>query len=399
MDVLFAAHRLIPAQGGAERFALELLAALSERGHRVRAIWIARGSDSGAAVRALPPGVEGTELAAVSTRADRSDYWRAHRDACGALESAVRAAPKADVVVTQLHGVPAGVASGVPAVVLVPSYESLCKSAFGAGAVVGRDGVAPVCELPRDCWTCPAASVLPEGERIAMRDQRRAQDEALARAHTLVACSHAMAAATRSWTKRAAEVVAPVGDPPSANGRHGGHTLVAAAGWVPHKGVELVEPIVRGLRGRSVVVTDAGLSACARRRLVELGASLRDEPLGAVLEGAGACIVASQWPEPFCRTAFEAQACGVPVVAPRTGGLPEHVAPCGLIDPDAGAAAYVAAVRALDDAGAWAAASAAARTHAAAVSEGRPLERAVAIVERAGQAGRAPARARRRGHG
>lgn len=386
MEVLFAAQRLVPGRGGAERFALELLGALSERGHRVRAIWIAGGSDSGAAVRELPPGVEGTELPAIAARADRSDYWRAHREGCGVLESAVRAAPKADVVVTQLHAAPAGVASGAPAVVLVPSYESLCRSAFGAGAVVEPGGVAPVCALPRDCWTCPAASALPEDERAAMRDQRRAQDEALVRAHTLVACSHAMAAATRLWTGRATEVVEPVGDPPSADGRHGGHTLLAAAGWAPHKGVELVESIVRGLRGRSVVVTDVGLASGTRGRLVELGASLRDEPLEAVLEGAGACIVPSQWPEPFCRIAFEAQACGVPVVAPRTGGLPEHVAPGGLVDPDAGAAAYVDAVRALDDSRVWEAASTAARTHAAAVIEGRPLERALAIVERAARA-------------
>jgi glycosyltransferase involved in cell wall biosynthesis len=363
----------------------------------VRAIWIAGGSGSGAAVRALPPGVEGTELPAVPAGADRSGYWRAHREACDALESAVRAAPRADVVLTQLHAAPAGVASGAPAVVLVPSYESLCKSAFGAGAVVGRDGVAPVCALPRDCWTCPAAGALAEDERTAMRDQRRAQDEALARAHALVACSHAMAAATRLWTGRAAEVVEPIAGAPAAHGRHEGHTLVAAAGWAPHKGVELVEPIVRGLRGRSVVVTDVGLPLRRRRRLMELGASLRNGPIATLLEGAGACIVPSQWPEPFCRTAFEAQACGVPVVAPRTGGLPEHVAPGGLVDPDAGAAAYVDAVRALDDAGAWAAASAAARTHAAVVIKGRPLERALAIVERAGRASRAPAPAPRRG--
>jgi hypothetical protein len=383
VDVLFAAEYLIPARGGAERFGLELLAALAGRGHRVRALWIDGGADSDAAVHALPPGVEGGALPAVPARADRSDYWRAHRESCAALAAAIAAAPPADVVVTQLHAAPAAAASDAPAVVLLPSYESLCKTAFGVGAVVGTDTVEPLCPLPRDCWTCPAAAVLSREERAAMRDQRRAQDDALAHAHTLVACSHAMAAATRIWTGRDAEVAEPVGGPPSANGRHGGHTLVACAAWVPHKGAELVEPIVSGLRGRSIVVTSAGLSARERDRFAELGATLRDGPLGQVLEGAGACVVPSQWAEPYCRIAFEAQACGVPVVAPRTGGLPEHVAPGGLVDADAGAAAYVDAVRALDDEGAWAAASTTARGHAAAVVDSKPLERALAIVERA----------------
>jgi hypothetical protein len=381
VEVLFAAESLVPARGGAERFALELLAALAARSHRVRALWIAGGVDSAAAVHALPDGVEGIELGAVPVRPDRSDYWRVHRERCAALAAAISSAPAADVLVTQLHGAPAAVAAGAPAVVFLPSYESLCKIAFQGGA----EGAAPGCAPPRDCWTCPAARALAQDERAALRDQRRGQERALERAHTLVACSEAMAAAARVWTGRAAEVVAPVAQPPRAAGRHGGHTLLAAAGWARHKGVELLEPIVRGLNGRSIMVTSAGLPRAMGERLTELGANLQEEPLAAVLEGAGACVVPSQWPEPFCRIAFEAQACGVPVVAPRTGGLPEHVAPGGLVDPGAPAADYVAAVRALDDAAAWADASAAAYAHAAAVTDGRPLERAVAIVERAGR--------------
>lgn len=41
--ILFAAERLLPARGGAERFALELLGALAARGHDVRAVWLAGG--------------------------------------------------------------------------------------------------------------------------------------------------------------------------------------------------------------------------------------------------------------------------------------------------------------------------------------------------------------------
>jgi glycosyltransferase involved in cell wall biosynthesis len=93
--------------------------------------------------------------------------------------------------------------------------------------------------------------------------------------------------------------------------------------------------------------------------------------------------VPSQWPEPFGRIAFEAQACGVPVIAPRAGGLAEHVAPQGLVAPDAGAADYVAAVRSLDEPSAWAPASSAARAAAGAVLARRPLQRAADAVEAA----------------
>ena len=47
LEVLFVAESLVPARGGAERFALELLSALARRGHRVRARWLqgTKGSD------------------------------------------------------------------------------------------------------------------------------------------------------------------------------------------------------------------------------------------------------------------------------------------------------------------------------------------------------------------
>ena len=381
LEVLFVAESLVPARGGAERFALELLSALARRGHRVRARWLQGGADSRAAIHALPEGVEGDAVPAVAR--ERAAYWRTTRARCAVLSDAVAAAPRADVVVTQLHGAPAAFAADAPVVLLLPSYESLCKTAFGVGATVRADAFEPVCPPPRDCEGCLAARALAQPERVALRAQRVAQDDALARAHTLIACSQAVAAAVREWTGRSAAVIPSVGEAPATSGRHAGHVLVAAAGWGPHKGSDLVEPIVRGLAGRAVTVTRAGLDDELQVRLRALGASLRDEPLGRVLDGAHACIVPSRWPEPFCRIAFEAQSCGVPVVAPRNGGLPEHVAPGGLVDPAAGPEEYLAALAALEDEHAWSAASTEARDRAASVVASRPLDRVVEAVEAA----------------
>jgi len=378
LDILFAAESLLPARGGAERFALELLEELAGRGHRVRALWLSGGGDAAAAVHALPGGVDGRELPAPPR--DPANYWAAIDARRDVLTAAVRAETAPDVAITQLHGAPAALEARAPFVVLLPSYESLCKIAHGPGAEVLADSVRPLCPPPRDCVGCPLAEP-------GAGPSRRAQDAALAGAHALLACSEAVAAAARAWTGHR-NVVADrcVALAPAADGAHGGHVLLAAGVWAIHKGVALLEPITAGLGGRGVVVTAAGLSASTAARLAVLGADLRDAPIARALDGARACVVPSQWPEPFCRIACEAQACGVPVIAPRTGGLPEHVAAGGLLAPDAGPADYVAAVRSLDDVSAWEYASAAARAAAGAVLSEEPLARTADAVEAAAAA-------------
>jgi hypothetical protein len=64
LDIMFAAEALLPARGGAERFALELLGELSGRGHRVRALWLRADDPAAAAIRELPPEVVGRALPA-----------------------------------------------------------------------------------------------------------------------------------------------------------------------------------------------------------------------------------------------------------------------------------------------------------------------------------------------
>ncbi len=64
-------------------------------------------------------------------------------------------------------------------------------------------------------------------------------------------------------------------------------------------------------------------------------------------------LATASWTEQFCRVAIEAMACGVPVVATRTGALPEVVGPAGILveqrDPDA----LHEALRSLLDDGLW----------------------------------------------
>jgi hypothetical protein len=321
IDVLVAAFGLTaPAPGGAERHLAELIGELERRGHGVRVVGGADGPD-------------------------RS--WAARRARATALAGEVDSSLPADVVVTQLHAAPAAVRRHTPAVLLLPSFESLCKHAFGLDP----------CPAPRDCRACPAAA----RGGAALAAMRDGQERALREARVLIAPSAAVAEEVRAWCGREAQVVAPVGDPPAARARFGGPIVMAAARWGPHKGSELIGPIRAALAPRTVQV--------------------RSGMTGEILEGAHAVVVPSVGIEAFGRLAWEAQSAGIPVVASAVGGLCEHVAPGGLAEPRAEALA--AKVRALDDRSAWDRAAAAARAAAEEVTRTRPLARAADLVEAA----------------
>ncbi len=402
--ILFAAERLLPARGGAERFALELLGALAERGHDVRAVWLAdgggeepepvtpragrmpsagrvpagrRAAEGGASLARLPAGV-----AARPARAPiAGGYWAdkaARRGAVAAAVAAEVAADRPDVVVTQLHAAPGALeaAPGVASVLLLPSYESLCKYAFDAGSS---------CGAMRDCVRCPRARALPEGEAAHLRASRRAHGAALAAATELLAPSAAVANAVQAWCGRRPQVAAWVAATPEpARARAGGHVLLAAAQWSANKGADLLAPLVGRLSDRDVVVTPAGLGADERRAIGAAGnVWFMASSIQRLLEGASVCLVPSRWPEPFGRVAFEAQAAGVPVLASAAGGLVEFVPEQALLPVDATADAWASAVRALEDREAWVAARGRALVAASAILGARPLERAAALVERA----------------
>ena len=198
---------------------------------------------------------------------------------------------------TQLHSAPAVIATaaaaGVPSVLLLPSYESLCQLAFDAGSE---------CHPETRCRGCPALEGLPASERAELARSRDEHEASLAAASAIVAPSRFVADACFGWSRRRAVVVSPVGaPPPDAEARPDGPLIALASRWTRNKGAELLA------------------------ELGEVHSTEGDQPLDRVLKGAGILVVPSQSPEPFSRVAFEAMAAGVPTIASATGGLAELV--------------------------------------------------------------------------
>ena len=379
LSVVFASERLLPAVGGAERFALEWLAAIATR-HEVRACYLRSAASDAAAISEPPPGI--TLLPAEPPTAC-SGYWtsrRLRRETIGLAVTGALARQRADVVVTQLHAGPAVVGAahgaGAPVVVLLPSYEALCKYAFDAGSR---------CRPRSRCRACPKAAELSAAEADELRASRRAHERALAAAQRLVAPSHAVAEACAAWCGRRPDVVPPVAAAsPIEPARVDGHLVVAASRWNPNKGLALLEPLCEALAHRRIVVGGGGLPEHVRARLGRLRhVRLMIAPLTRLLPGASALLVPSQWPEPFGRVAFEGLAGGVPTLAGAVGGLPEFVPADQLVRPSASVPAWEAAVRRLEEPGAWEASRLAGAAAARSLVADPPVLRLEAIVREA----------------
>src|SRR5206468_387153 len=109
MEILYAAESLVPATGGAERFAVEWLGELAGR-HRIRAVWLRGGTDAPEPGEAGERRAPGWEPLPVAPPAPATGYWRGKRERREALAAAVRARLSErppDVVVTALHAAPA----------------------------------------------------------------------------------------------------------------------------------------------------------------------------------------------------------------------------------------------------------------------------------------------------
>jgi glycosyltransferase involved in cell wall biosynthesis len=340
LDVLLAAEAVLPCPGGAERFAMELLAALAER-HRVRALIVGE-PDLVAPMAAHAPSVEVIDA---SPRANEAvGAWGRRRQSSEQMRELVRelaARDPADIVLGQLNA-GAGALAGardakVAGVMLLAGYEALCHYAFAPGTH---------CRPASRCTRCPRALALPEREHRDLLWMRAAQDAALASAAGLVAPSRAMSVACERVSGRRPLVAAPVASrPPPAAGRPDGRVVFVSSVWTEAKGVSLLAPIARRLPRRSVMVrAPNGLPEEHRAALVALpNVTVCEEGSGidGALADAAMLLVPSQHAEPFGRVAFEAMAAGVPTLASATGGLAEYVPAAQL-------------VRALDDAGAWA---------------------------------------------
>ena len=348
LEILFAAESLVPPVGGAERFALEWLGALAGR-HAVRAVWV--GEDAASE----PGGVEPLPVAAPA--GGDSGYWavkRRRREAIGRGVDAALSARPADVVVTALHAAPAAIASGrrhgAATVLMLHSYEALCKYAFDPGSA---------CRPRSRCRDCPRARDLDPTEREELFAAREAHEGSLAQADRLVAPSRFVAGACQAWCGRRPVVVPDVtvaGPPLPAS--PAGHVLLASARWRPHKGVDLLEPLARELAPRPVAITEGGLDSALRERLAALPhVQVRpNAPIDELLTGARALLVPSQWPEPFGRLAFEGLAAGIPTLASAVGGLTDYVPAAQLVEEPGSVSAWARALEAVEEPSRWEAA-------------------------------------------
>jgi glycosyltransferase involved in cell wall biosynthesis len=360
LSVLFAAERLLPARGGAELAALEWLGALATS-HDVRACFVPDRHRAGFA--AAPPGVT---LEPVAAPSDAPGYWatrRRRREAVGSAVAESLARRPADVVVAQLHAAPGVVdaahAAGTPAVLALPSYESLCKYAFDAGSR---------CRPATGCRGCPRAARLDAEEARELVLSRADHERALAAAVRLVAPSRTVADACAVWSGRRPEVIAPIVAAGSTQPRRpGGDVLLVATRWSENKG--LLAALGRALAPRRVAVTADGLPGSARAALrrLENVRVVANAPMPELLRDARLLLVPSQLPESFGRVAFEGMAAGVPTLAAGVGGLREFVPAGQLVEPPGSVDAWTAAVRRLDEPAAWNAARAAGRAAARAV--------------------------------
>jgi glycosyltransferase involved in cell wall biosynthesis len=350
LEIVFAARRLLPAFGGGERYVLELLERLALR-NRVRAIWLQDERAQGAAITALPAGIEGTELPRVLDTNPTRRRRRRETSLLRALRAAFATRPF-DIVVGQV-GAEVAIATvsrelGVPGVLLLPAYDSLCRQAFVPG-----NG----CRPSTGCLGCSLDGLPVSRRRLAA--ERAARVSSLHQVDVLVAPSAAAADVYAEWTGLRPAVVAPVcgaAGPVAAD--PSGHLLLAVSSWSPEKGQALLEPLARALPDRRVVVSRRFLPAALARRLRALGnvELVPHAPIAELMEGAALTLVPSQWPEPFGRVAFESMSAGVPVLASATGGLVELVPRPQLVDPPASVDAWVAAIRRLESRDRWEAA-------------------------------------------
>jgi glycosyltransferase involved in cell wall biosynthesis len=388
LEVVFAAERVAPPLGGAERAALEVANEVADAGHRVRTIGLERPEATGSWT--VSPELGWRALSQPDHEHAFWD-WRARVARAEAVAEGLRLAldeRPADVVITYDTAVPAvtRVAGerGVPVLICLHGYEPLCHWRFVVGST---------CVPESRCRACPRTLALAPAERAARIAHADGHAAAIRDAATLIAASAAIAKAAHDTCGRDPEVIVPITAAPSpAAADPDGPVLAVSSLWTRDKGADLLAPIAQRVRsGRRLVVQvgDGGHHVPLPPVLATLpNVEVRTEPaeIGDLLPGAAALIVPSQMPDPWPRVAFEGMAAGVPVLASDTGGLRESVPAPQRIkqfdDPDA----WAEALRRLDDRAVWEAARERGRAAAAKILATRPAERFVAAVEATAQA-------------
>ncbi len=140
-------------------------------------------------------------------------------------------------------------------------------------------------------------------------------------------------------------------------GADGRFVLATTAYLIREKGVDVAVRALARLPGSVVlwVVGDGAESAALRALAAELGVLERIRFLGLqarvepYMQAADVFVCPSRWAEAAGLVNIEAQACGLPVLASRIGGIPEYVADgrTGVLFPPGDAEGLAAAVRRL----------------------------------------------------
>ncbi|HEX7679439.1 MAG TPA: glycosyltransferase [Thermoanaerobaculia bacterium] len=107
---------------------------------------------------------------------------------------------------------------------------------------------------------------------------------------------------------------------------------------VPVKGVEIALALAEALPGQEFLFVEGwGTDPATVERIGRLPNATylsKQMDMRAVYGRTRVLIVPSQWQEAFGRVVVEAQASGIPVIASRTGGLPEAVGHGGILIDD-----------------------------------------------------------------
>ncbi|MCP4676082.1 MAG: glycosyltransferase family 4 protein [Deltaproteobacteria bacterium] len=171
----------------------------------------------------------------------------------------------------------------------------------------------------------------------------------------VVTNSEFMAGRINEIWKTDSEVVYPVPDwkPIQAEGSDG--SFITFFNPVPHKGLGIAHTLVTvRFKNRPFLFVEGFIDpedhGIALTRSGNLVHARRSPDVAAIYMMTRTVVIPSQWEEPFGRVALEAMYNRIPVIASRTGGLPESVGDGGiLIDEFSDVDCWVEAIERLDD--------------------------------------------------
>ncbi len=317
--------------GGVETYLAGMLAELARRGHRNVVL-----ADGPGLPASMPDGTVVHRLAGLERTG------AAHgRSLIGAARAAIASSPS-DVAF--LHGwMNPGLASYVvrtlPSVFLVHNYGVFCPS--GSLLYQRTDTVCQLKGVPN--WRCLANAYLEQcntrrpGPLLASFQRARSQKHLLARVDGIVV--HSDYVRRRLMENGVAQEAVSILPSPAPRDTFQDEVsprepIVLFVGRItPHKGLKylLRAMAIVGQPARLIVAGDGYDMANMRRLTAALGIADRTEYVGvigraevdALYRRASVLVVPSVWPEPWGLIGPESMASGLPVVAFRSGGIPE----------------------------------------------------------------------------